>query len=218
MTNRLLSSFLSFFFLMGTAGSASASVVWDNGAPDQVTGLLVTEDTISADDFTLSTDTWLSGGGFWTLEVDGSVWDGTLVYTIQEDSAGLPGSIVEIDFAENVTKTYLQDVNVSGFDYEEYFYTFDFASGGFELAAGDYWFSVFLQEYGTGDPSNFDEYIFWESTDSSWGESAQAYTGGTWLDDDFDTAFYLVSEPSPLALLLLTLPLFAVRRIGQRSC
>src|ERR1700675_1782721 len=75
----------------GLASSAGASVVVNNGLPNQSGGSDMNE-FLEADDFTLgAASTSLNLVRFWSLQVDASDYAGSIEWSIRQDATGVPG-------------------------------------------------------------------------------------------------------------------------------
>ena len=61
--------------------SASAATVFDNGGPAQqlISGSIVSNDSISADDFMFAHDTSINSVRFWISEYPGAEWSGVVM-------------------------------------------------------------------------------------------------------------------------------------------
>ena len=81
--------------LLGLIGSAQAGagVVYDGGAPDQVSGNEMTE-WIQANQFTLGSAATITDVRFWDIEASGA-YNGSLVWQIYSDSSGSPGALLD---------------------------------------------------------------------------------------------------------------------------
>lgn len=222
-TEKITMNLIQKIFLSGilalSVSAAQADIIYDNGGPDTASpnGQLINDNQLVADDFVLTTTTILTDGHFWTAEQQGA-WDGSLVYAVFEDVGGQPGGfsqIVTLTLANpsDVTKTYIDTINVGGLTLDRYVYDFDFVDP-IELATGTYWFALYLQ-LGT-DPS---PWIFWSTTT---GQEGSALHGIAANDPTFnwveltatpDVAFYLTgfTVPAPGTLLLLAIGLLAGR-------
>jgi hypothetical protein len=212
------------------AAPASASIIFDNGAPDQDEGFQA-QSWVEADDFQLLNATTLTDGHFWTLELtEGTPWDGTLEWFLFADAGGQPAAA---PFANgnglNIVRT---PTGVTVGFYDEYEYSFDLSAAVPLLGGTPYWFGLHLDaDY------DFAFSVFWETTASGFGSQSMNSLGGTFdnwqanIDPDdpvggnTNLAFFLtddlvaaVPEPGTLALFGVSLlGLAALRRRRKAS-
>jgi hypothetical protein len=212
---------ISAAFLALAVGTVNAAVVYDNGGPNQSNGVLVVPPITQLDDFSLSTETLITDGHFWTLETVGnSAWDGTLqygFYTSSGNQAAPISGFITLNLGVNVTKDFVQEVTIGQTSYNEYYYSFDLASA-LDLLPGDYLFGIYL-----GDNSSN---IFWEATDSTSGiNSVFFFSDGSipgFFPNDFDVAYQLTGRiigiPVPSSLMLLIGLLAPMLMKRRRTC
>lgn len=183
---------------LATMGTASASIIFDGGGPDQQNGNEMTR-WVQTQDFILSQDigTRLTDVHFWTFEAPGA-WDGTLDYFVFANAGGQPAST---PFAQgagaNVVKTATGNQPLG---FNEYAYSFDLQTPLDLSANTTYWLGLHLS-------SNFDrDEIYWSTTTPGVGSTGQESSGGTfnnWSNNGEHHAFYLTGQkvPEPASVL-----------------
>jgi hypothetical protein len=93
---------LAIATLFGIAGTANATVIYDNGGPNTQTGLPI-EPFTTADDFTLAASAAIQRVGFY-LQTDNGIagWSQSVNYAFMSDAGGLPGAVLASGAAQNV--------------------------------------------------------------------------------------------------------------------
>ena len=194
---------------LGMAHGAQAAVVFNNGAPNQVSGVNMSSNVV-AEDFTLLAATNITNFRFWSIQDVASAYTGTLQVAVYSSVAGSPGAVIaSTTAAYAATATGMS----TGFGYAEY--SFDIGVVG-ALAAGTYWLAVGNSPLNPGNPSE----MLWETSGGGLGSFAKYLQGGSWIDSLEHLAFRVdgtpvvvnVPEPSTLALLALALAGAAVMR------
>ena len=95
----------SAFFLAATAFGASASVVFDNGAPNQLSGHEMTL-YLQANQFTLTSGAVFGSITFWDGAGDAPIFQGSIYWEICANSASnLPGTVLFSGLSTTVTHT-----------------------------------------------------------------------------------------------------------------
>jgi len=193
------------------SSSVDASVIYDNGSPNQVDGANITA-YLSADDFTIATASTLTGANFWSsADTDPyqSQFSGTFGWGLFLDNGGAPGALLYsgADSSPNLVDTSTQ---IGGT--EEWEVEIHLPSIG--LAAGTYWLA--LHEGPLGTPDDGTE-LYWDTTSNLAGSVAMQTSdlsgSSGWFPADFssgpgDLAFQLIgsveSAPEPSFLLLVS--------------
>jgi hypothetical protein len=146
---------------------AHASILYNNGAPDQSDGSNITG-FVAADDFALAGSVTLTAGSFWSsanFDPFGSSFSGTIGWAILADASGSPGSIL---FSGSDSSPVLTDTGLQIFGTEEW--RIDFSFGSINLNAGTYWLGLHEGALGTPDDGTT---IFWDTTGSQTGALSQ---------------------------------------------
>jgi hypothetical protein len=213
MKLRNIGSAFAIAMVLGIAGSANASVIYDNGGPNTVppqTGLPIKFYT-TADDFTLSSTATIKSIDFYVQADTGITgWSQMVNYTFLSDASGVPGSVLATGAAQNLVET---DSGLAWCCNSEHAYLakFDLQSGFTASAGTTYW----LQLSGaTGSSPN----VYWVTTAGGAGTSSAFWEGGQ--SGGFQMAFNLCDtpvssaqtpEPSTLFTALIALALLARR-------
>jgi hypothetical protein len=187
-------------------GAAHASIIYDNGGPNQVNGNEMTQ-WIQAEDFTLATTTTITDVHFWTGEsLDFGGFTGSIQYAFYADAAGSPGAQLTT-FVAGTNLTRLATGNlVAGF-LPEFAYSFDIAP--FVATGGTtYWLGLHngpLTNNGRAE-------VYWETTASNTttpGHECDLQFDECWFNNGNEHAYNLtagaVPEPATLALVGLAL-------------
>jgi|CXWL01.1.fsa_nt_gi hypothetical protein len=188
------------------AQAASAAVVFNNGAPDQVSGTNMSANMV-AEDFTIGATTDITNLRFWTIQSALGDYSGSLSWAIYGGGAQ-PGAVL---FSGTSAATAVATGGSSGFGYAEY--VFDITTL-FQLSAGSYWLGLGNNPL---DPSNPSE-MLWETTGGSTGSKSKYLdvSISEWIDSGNDQAFRIdgtpvvnpppptIPEPGTLALLAIS--------------
>lgn len=199
--------------------TAQSALVFDNGAPDQMSGVNMSANRV-AEDFTLAANTTITNIRFWSIQPTAGDYSGSLSVAIYADAGGtIGGLLTSFSGALAETSTGLS----TGFGYGEY--VFDIP-GSIALTAGNYWLA--LLDGLSPSPVTPNE-ILWETTAMGLGATAQYFDGPseTWVDTGLNLAFRIdgreatppppppngVPAPNTLALLFASvLAASALRR------
>lgn len=196
---------------LGTA--AQAAVVFNNGAPDQVSGVNMNANAV-AEDFTLSAATTLTNIRFWSLMGTPADYSGSIGWRILGDAGGSPGAAVA---SGSVSPALTATGATTGFGAEEYVFDIGLAQA---LPAGAYWLELSGLTLDPVDPSD----MLWSTTASGQGAQAKYFDVdlAQWFSAAQNLAFVLdgrtdtpppgVPEPTPLALAMLGLALAGALR------
>ena len=191
-------------FWLGLAQAASAAVVYNNGAPNQVSGDQMSEFVV-AENFTLGSAATIASIRFWSVQGAATDYLGSVYWAIYSDVAGvMPGAVL---FGGIPVATAAVATGAStGFGYLEY--SFDIDVVDFSLAAGDYWLGL---HNGALTDTTARE-MLWETTTTPIAPFGKYFdaANGRWTDTDNEHAFRLdsaavVSVPEPDSLALVAL-------------
>jgi hypothetical protein len=96
MQLRPLTIFASILLLLTVSVPSEATILFDSGPPNGVGGLSIVgappNEVASAARFTTSGPWQVASVKFWSLELSGYVWDGTIKYFVFPDVGGSPAS------------------------------------------------------------------------------------------------------------------------------
>lgn len=194
---------------------AHAAVVFDNGTPNQVSGVNMNANAV-AEDFTLSATTTLTNIRFWSLMGTPDDYSGSIGWRILGDAGGSPGAAVA---SGSVSPTLTATGASTGFGAEEYVFDIGLSQA---LPAGAYWLELSGLTLDPVDPSD----MLWSTTGTGQGAQAKYFDADLlgWFSAAQNLAFVLdgridtpppppgVPEPTPLALALLGLALAGALR------
>jgi hypothetical protein len=188
--------------LSPVVGSAVyASIIYDNGAPNQLNGNEMTQ-WIQTEDFTLPTTQTFNEVRFWAIKLSDGVYTGNISYFIYGDNAGVPGtpplSTGNLAMTPVVTGTNTE------FGPE---LMLDFPIPAFTANATTL-YHLGLHN-GPIDNKSRDEF-YWETTNGNLtvtGIEWDLQSGGPWSNNGQEHAFQLlggaVAVPEPATMLLL---------------
>jgi hypothetical protein len=199
--------------LGGVQPAHASPIVYDNGAPNSVSGNEMTQ-WIQAEDFTLSSTTLITGVQFWAFQTDDACcYTGSITFDIYSDASDSPGTVLE---SGSVTPT-------RTFDHSTSFgpsYVYDFAIPDFLAVGGtQYWLGL---HNGPLTTQTRDE-MYWETTDPTSGDGHEliAPFSGGWDDNSQEHAFNLTGTtaavPEPASLVLLGSGLIGLAARRRRS-
>lgn len=147
---------------------SSHNVIFNGGDPDLVNGWSVSSPTVPADDFVLSSDQVVTDIHFWTLEIDTP--GRTVEYFFFEDVAGSPS---DTPFASGTGILIDRvDTNRDAFGLDEVEYWVDLDTPLTLDGGTTYWLGLSL----SGSS------VFWETSDSGFGNIACISGGGSFND------------------------------------
>lgn len=185
--------------------SGSASVIYNNGSPNQTSGNEMTEWT-QTEDFTLNTTQTIAGVKFWDFQKADS-YNGSISWFIYSDKSGIPGSILDQGNVTDVRTSTGKTVFSSYSEYEN-----DFSTGNLTLGPGTY--HLGLHNGPISDTSRAE--FYWETTDSNptpTGEEADLRSKSSWRNNSEEHAFELLgttATPEPGSFLLFGLGAIAL--------
>jgi len=189
-----------------TSPEAFATLIYDNGAPNQVNGFEATR-AIEADDFTLPAPALITDVRFWDLELSPG-YNGSITWFIYDNNGNQPGNTLATGFTTLVTHTPTGTVVDVFTEFQN-----DFSIGAVPLLAGTtYWLGL---HNGPLTHDTFD-YFYWETTNDNGTLNSQRkeapFATSSWttnpplLANDTELAFQLygvAAVPEPATLFLL---------------
>ncbi len=193
---------------------SSASVVYNNGSPNQANGNEMTR-WIQTEDFTLSNSETIGGVKFWDFQ-NANSYNGSISWFIYSDKSGVPGSILDQGSVAATRSSTGGYVPPSYSEYEN-----DFSTGNLTLGPGTY--HLGLHNGPTSDTSRTE--FYWETTKLNGtpiGEEFNLSDGLSWSNNGQEHAFELLgttATPEPGSFLLFGLGGIAVgsfRRFRRR--
>lgn len=195
---------------LGMAHGAQALTVFNNGAPNQLTGVNMSSNVV-AEDFTLLAATNITNFRFWSIQDTPGAYTGSLQVSVYSNVGGSPGVVV----ASGTGSLAATATGAStAFGYAEYVFDIPVAA---TLGAGTYWLAIANFPLNPINPSE----MLWETTSGGLGSTAKYLQGASWIDALEHLAFRVdgtlvgggnVPEPSTLALLAVALAGAAVMR------
>ena len=215
MTRRLILGISIAAAILQSSGTARASVLWNNGAPN-ITNLGGSgmSDTNQAQDFLLAVTSDLTAIRFWSLEGIPGDYTGSIFYQIVTNASGSPSSTVISSGL--VVPTRLAAGTVLGFNQ----FQNDFTITANNVAAGTYWLELHNGPLGTTAFTDF----YWSYTDlngtntpTNRGQEFDLNAATGWATNDQETAMQIFGAPSavggvpePSTLLLTSVGLAAL--------
>jgi PEP-CTERM motif len=195
----------------GLASSAGASVVVNNGLPNQSGGSDMNE-FLEADDFTLgAASTSLNLVRFWSLQSATSDYAGSIEWSIRQDAAGTPGAVSD---SGSATPTGVATGNTA-FGFNEFRYEFAIST---TLVAGNYWLALHNGPNSSQPTTSF----YWEwSQDTGDSQSFDLpFPAQGWTGNFSELAFQLEAQdrsvPEPATIFLIGSGLAAM--MTRRRC
>lgn len=192
---------------LGLSQAAMAVTVWDNGPPNAISGTNMSEPVV-AENFTLGLPYNVSNLRFWSIQQTAADYRGSVSWTIYNNSANQPGSVV---FSGLTNAVATPTGGTTGFGYGVYVFNVPVA---FTLNPGNYWLGLH-----NGPLSNINSAeMLWATTTTQIGSFGLYSDGSTWVNSLNEHAFLIegtvVPEPATTALLLAGLAgtLAAARR------
>lgn len=195
--------------LAGLASSAGASLIYNNGLPNQSGGSEMNE-FLEADNFSLGASTLLNTVRFWSLQTVAADYSGTIDWSIRQNTAGIIGSVLASGLAAPAgVSTGATTLGLNEFRYE-----FGISE---LLAAGDYFLVLHNGANGTTPAGDF--YWAWAS-DTGDSMNFDQPSSGPWTSNLAELAFQLegtaasmtVPEPSTFFLVAASGLAAAARR------
>jgi hypothetical protein len=193
---------------LGLSMAVQAATVFDNGAPDQVSGVNMSSGIV-AEDFTLASATFLTGIHFWSLQSSAADYTGSLGITFYSDNAGTPGNVLS-GSASAVAA--VATGATTPFGYAEYVFQ---GPSALNLTAGTYWLGLANLPSNSSAPSE----MLWETTGIGSGATARYFDSVSWQNSTQHLAFSLdgqaitpVPEPSTMAFFGLGLAVIGLAR------
>jgi hypothetical protein len=196
-----------------TASSFTDPIIYDNGAPNGLSGDEMTH-WIEADDFSISSKREVIGFTFWAFIQSGGTYMGSIVWEVYGDNGNNPGTTLYSGTAIP-RQTFFANTD-SGPSYE-----FDLSIPAISLDPGTYWLGL---HNGPLD-SDLRSGMFWESTDpnsSATGSAQSSFDSGVWQKVSRQHAFQVDATPEPASVLLVLSALIGFAAWGKslqrRAC
>ena len=197
-------------FLLASALTCSAGVVYDNGGPNGASGNEMSA-WLQAEDFVLSSDTHVTGVRFWTIESSG-IFDGSFAWSILSNTGGSPGVAIASGVS-TATRT-AQGSGCCGLNRVQN----DIGVNANLLAGTTYWLSLH------NGPLSYTSYagVYWETTNGNATSTGleQPMQSSGWSGNSQEHAFALSSDasvPEPGTWVLLSSGIAAVCMFRRRA-
>jgi PEP-CTERM motif len=200
----------AFALALSISQVATAVTVFDNGAPNLISGTQMGEFQV-AEDFTLSSATNLGTIRFWSIQSTASDYSGSVAWSIFSNSGTQPGTSL---FSGVATVPGVAAGGTTGFGYAAYVFDIPVT---LSLAAGTYWLGLHNGPLTNTAPRE----MLWATTGTGLGAPG-LYLDGTWVDSGNAHAFRLesaavVPEAGTSAMLLAGLVGLAGLRLSRRA-
>lgn len=183
--------------LAACVGQVQAGLIYDNGAPDSVSGNEMTN-WIQAEDFSLGAPVVLTDVRFWAFGFTEGAYQGSLVWSLYADNAGEPGALLN-RAAVVPTRTFDHSTSYGSS------YQYDFSVGAVGLGAGTYWLGLHNGPLSTTTRED----MYWETTAANGttlgNEDFAPFDDGNWSNYGAEHAFQLYANnviPAPGAIIL----------------
>ena len=186
---------------LGMSLAANGAVIYNNGAPDQVSGTQMSEFQV-ADDFTIGAAANITNIRFWSIQSDPADYTGSVYWAIYNNAAGQPGTLAQGGVTAVVAE--VATGNFTGFGYAEYVLDIPVA---FSLGVGNYWLGLHNGLLANTTSAE----MLWSTTAVPIGSEGLYLDQGSWLGTGNEHAFRLdgelqgpppgVPEPGTLALV-----------------
>lgn len=187
--------------------AVSAVTLYDNGAPDLVSGTQMSEFLV-AENFTLGSPSDLSNLRFWTVQSGAADYSGSVYWGIYADNAGSPGALVA-GGSTAATAGALAGGS-TGFGYAAWVYNVPVSVS---LAAGSFWLGLHNGPLSSIDPTE----MLWATT-ASVSAPQGMYLDGVWVSTLNEHAFLIEGTvvPEPGAAVLMLAGLAAMASVARR--
>lgn len=173
---------------MSAVPGVSGAVLFNNGAPDQISGDNMSE-ALVADDFTIPGQSNVTNIRFWSIQSDLADYDGVVYWEIYSDGGGVPNGSL---FSGTASVTATATGNSTGFGYDEYVFDIPVA---FQLAAGTYWLGLHNGPTNNGILTE----MLWATTNPGSGSSGSYLIppdgSGPWVSTLQEHAFRIDGDP-----------------------
>jgi hypothetical protein len=189
--------------LLALTSLCHASIIFDNGGPNNGDSGNETTAWVQADNFSIAGGSTVLGGGVY-IGFEGSFadWDGTFDYFFFADAAGSPGGQLASGSAAPVTS----DTGIPTCCGNAILFQFNLNDPFIAAAGTTYWLGIHLS-------TNFDrDEIYWLTNALGNGNESNGGTFNNWFNNGQDRAFYLTDAaeiPEPATVSLLGLGLLA---------
>jgi hypothetical protein len=195
---------------LAVSQAATAVTVFDNGAPNLVSGTQMGEFQV-AEDFTLSSAVDLGTIRFWSIQSAASEYSGSVAWSIFSNSGTQPGATL---FSGVASVAGVATGGSTGFGYAAYVFDIPVT---LNLGAGTYWLGLHNGPLTNTTPRE----MLWATTATGLGSPGR-YLDGTWVDSGNAHAFRLESaaiipEAGTSAMLLAGLAGLAGLRLSRRA-
>ena len=151
---------------LSAAQLSFAAPVFNNGAPDQASGVQMSE-VVVAEDFSLTALTTISNIRFWSIQFAPTDYLGSVYWAVYDNVGGAPGAVL---FGNTAVMTPASATgNSTGFGYAEY--VFDVDVNDFVIGAGTYWLGL----HNGPSASTVAREMLWSTTASTIGSESMYF-------------------------------------------